>query len=81
MTDQEYYFNMGVEIGRDTYHSILKGDSYLASRFTLDHADKAMKKAFKQFNIILPHQDMIKRGIRMGVLTSGTQQRREHANI
>jgi len=76
MTEKERYFDMGVQIGKTVFSEHLKGDSLLASKYTSDHAAISLRKLQIQFGTILPYQDMVKRGIRMGVLTAGTQQRR-----
>lgn len=72
--EQQYYFDMGVTIGESLFITHLHGDSLMASQFNDKYADVALKKAMKQFSVILHCQDIIKRGIVLGVKTAGVKQ-------
>ena len=74
--EQQYYFDMGVVFGESLFTTHLKGDSLMASNFTYDHAGIALKNAMKQFKQILPCQEIIQRGIVLGVKTAGVKQPR-----
>ena len=76
MNESEQYFNLGVAYGEAVFHEHLKGCSLMASLYNDSHAIISLRKLQVRFGIILPHQDMIKRGIIMGVKVAGSKQRR-----
>ena len=83
--EQRYYFDKGVEIGKVVFRNHLKGDSYKASLYNDNHAEISLRTLQIQFGTILPFQQEVKRGIKLGVLTGGlnatTTFRNKHDNI
>ena len=72
-TEQQYYFDMGVELGELVFAKHLNGDSYSASKYTPEHAAISLKNAMVANEVIFHHQEIIKRGIVLGVKTAGVK--------
>ena len=70
---QEQYFNFGVDMGKAIYEHELHGNSYLASIFDEETAKILLKKVQIGVNRIFPHQEIIAKGIKLGVLTGGVK--------
>lgn len=73
--EREEYFDFGVNIGKAIFHETLKGNSLMASLYNDTHAEQSLKKLQVKLGTIFPHQDLIKRGIKMGVRVAGSEQR------
>lgn len=72
----EEYFDFGVDIGRELFVEELGSDSLKASIFNIEHATLFLRKMQIALGVILPHQDIIKRGLIMGVKVAGSERRK-----